>query len=101
MDTQSNVYVGVAGYFGKPDHPGKVGLFRRATYGGDWQHVLSGLQVFTVYVHPKDPQTIFAGTSDGVWRSTGRGASLPRPDFPALKRQGWSFLRASAYPKRT
>ena len=101
MDTQSNVYVGVAGYFGKPDHPGKVGLFRRAIQGGsEWEHVLSGLQVFTVYVHPKDPQIIFAGTSDGVWRSTDRGASFRRTDFPDLKRQVWSFLADSRDSKR-
>ena len=29
MADQSNIYAGVAGYFGKPDHPGKVGVFRR------------------------------------------------------------------------
>ena len=33
MADQSQVYVGVAGYFGKPDHPGKVGVFRRAASG--------------------------------------------------------------------
>ena len=27
MAAESNIYVGVAGYFGKPDHPGKVGVF--------------------------------------------------------------------------
>ena len=31
MADQSNIYVGVAGYFGKPDHPGRVGVFRRGT----------------------------------------------------------------------
>ena len=30
MAEQSNIYVGVAGYFGKPDHPGKTGVFQRA-----------------------------------------------------------------------
>ena len=30
MAEQSQIYVGVAGYFGKPDHKGKVGVFRRA-----------------------------------------------------------------------
>ena len=40
MSEASNIFVGVAGYFGKPDHPGKVGIFRRAAKGGDWQHVL-------------------------------------------------------------
>jgi len=30
MADGSNIYVGVAGYFGKPDQTGKVGVFRRA-----------------------------------------------------------------------
>ena len=34
MAEQSNVYVGVAGYFGKPDHKGKVGVFRHDASGG-------------------------------------------------------------------
>ena len=33
MADQAHVYVGVAGYFGKPDHPGKVGVFRRPASG--------------------------------------------------------------------
>jgi len=33
MADPSNIYAGVAGYFGKPDHPGKVGVFRRSAAG--------------------------------------------------------------------
>src|SRR4029079_11472001 len=69
MPDSSNVYAGVAGYFGKPDHPGKVGVFQRASKGGDWKHVLGSVQAFTVFVHPANPETVFAGTNDGVWRS--------------------------------
>ena len=46
MADQSHIYAGVAGYFGKPDHPGKVGVFRRAAGSGDWQHVLGNVQAF-------------------------------------------------------
>ena len=35
MADQSYVFAGVAGYFGQPDHPGKVGVFRRAADGRD------------------------------------------------------------------
>ena len=34
MADTSNIYVGVAGYFGKPDNPGRVGVFQRAARGG-------------------------------------------------------------------
>ena len=76
MASSSNIYVGVAGYFGKPDQTGKVGVFRRSTAGGDWQHVLGSVEAYTVFVHPSDAGTVFAGTSDGVWRSTDAGATL-------------------------
>lgn len=97
---QSNLYVGVAGYFGKPDHKGRVGVFRRPIAGGDWQHVLGTVQAFTVFVHPKNPEIVFAGTSDGVWRSTDRGATFRRTAFPDAGREVWSFLVDSRDPDR-
>src|SRR6195256_5586331 len=100
MADQSNIYAGVAGYFGKPDHPGKVGVFRRAAAGSDWHHVLGAVQAFTVFVHPKDPETVFAGTNDGVWRSTDRGATFRRTNFPDANKQVWCFMVDSRDPKR-
>ncbi len=100
MADQSNIYVGVAGYFGKPDHPGRVGVFRRGTKGGDWQHVLGTVQTFTVFVHPGDPAIVFAGTNDGVWRSTDAGATFRRTHFPDAKKEVWSFLVDSRDPRR-
>ena len=100
MAQSSNVYVGVAGYFGKPDHTGKVGVFKRAASGGDWQHVLGNVETYTVFVHPSDSKTVLAGTSDGVWRSTDAGTSFKRADFPDAKKQVWSFLVDARDPKR-
>ena len=100
MAEQSNLYVGVAGYFGKPDHKGRVGIFRRGTASGDWQHVLGAVQAFTVFVHPQNPEIVFAGTNDGVWRSTDRGATFRRTAFPDAGRQVWSFLVDARDPDR-
>ena len=100
MTEASNIYVGVAGYFGKPDHPGKVGVFQRAAKGGDWKHVLGNVEAFTVFVHPGNPEIVFAGTNDGVWRSTDRGATFKRTDFPDAKKQVWSFLVDCRDPKK-
>jgi photosystem II stability/assembly factor-like uncharacterized protein len=92
MADSSNIYVGVAGYFGKPDHPGKTGVFRRAASGGDWQHVLGSVEAYTVFVHPGDSKKVFAGTNDGVWVSSDSGASFKRANFPDKGTQVWSFL---------
>ena len=100
MSDQSHVYVGVAGYFGKPDHPGKVGVFRRPAQGGDWQHVLGAVEAYTVVVHPQDPEIVFAGTNDGVWRSTDRGATFRRTGFPDTGKQVWCFMVDSRDPQR-
>ena len=75
MASQSNIYAGVAGYVGRPNETGNVGVFRRSAAGGEWQHVLTHLETHSVFVHPADPSVVFAGTVDGVWRSSDRGAS--------------------------
>ena len=92
MAQSSNIFVGVAGYFGKPDHTGKVGVFRRPASGGDWRHVLGDVEAYTVFVHPADPNVILAGTSDGVWRSTDAGSTFKRAGFPDKGKQVWCFM---------
>ena len=37
----SNLYAGVAGYFGRLHDEGAAGVFRRRTDGGEWEHVLA------------------------------------------------------------
>ena len=105
MAEQSNIYVGVAGYFGKPDHPGKTGVFQRSAPvdgkgGSDWKHVLDGVEAYTVFVHPGDPNLVFAGTNDGVWRSTDRGATFTRAGFPDAMKQVWCFMVDSRDPRK-
>lgn len=100
MADQSHIFAGVAGYFGQPDHPGKIGVFRRAVDGGDWQHVLGSVEAYTVFVHPGNPEIVFTGTSDGVWRSSDRGATFRRTAFPDAGKQVWCFLVDCRDPQR-
>ena len=57
MAGQSQIYAGVAGYVGRPDAAGAVGVFRRTGASGEWQHVLDRHECYTVAVHPTDPKT--------------------------------------------
>ena len=98
MAAPSNIYAGVAGYVGRPEATGAVGVFRRAAAGGDWHHVLGSAECYTITVHPGDTDIVLAGTSDGVWRSTDHGASFQRTNFPDAGRQIWSFLVATEDP---
>jgi len=100
MAGQSHIYAGVAGYVGRPEEKGKIGVFRRAAAGGEWQHVLTDLETHALLVHPTDADVVFAGTVDGVWRSTDRGATFRRAGFPDKGKQIWSFLVDSRDAKR-
>ena len=96
----SNIYAGVAGYFGRPNAAGAVGVFRRRADGGEWEHVLAAPEVHTVFVHPEEPDLVFAGTTDGVWRSTDRGLSFRRAACPDGGGEVWSFLATDEAPDR-
>ena len=100
MPSRSNVYAGVAGYVGRPDQQGKVGVFRRSADGGDWQHVLTQHECHAVCVHPTERDVVLAGTADGVWRSRDRGATFARTRFPDANTQIWSILVDAGNPQR-
>ena len=40
----SYLYAGVAGYVGRPDAIGRVGVFRRTATGGEWANVLPDVE---------------------------------------------------------
>ena len=88
---QANLYAGIAGNVGRPDQKGLVGVFSRQAGEDRWAHVQPEHETFTVYVHPTDPTMVFAGTADGVYRSTDSGKTFERAAFPD-KTQIWSFL---------
>ncbi len=96
--TPSYVFAGVGGYYASKQG-GLAGVFRCATDGTDWKHALSEIEAFTVFVHPRDPNLILAGTADGVYRSTDRGQNFRRADFPDRGVQVWSFQQDDADPK--
>ena len=100
MTAQSNIYASVAGYVGRPDEKGGVGVFRRGVADDKWNHVLTHLESHTVLVHPVDPALVLAGTVDGVWRSTDRGTTFRPTRFPDEGKQIWSFLVDSRDAKR-
>jgi photosystem II stability/assembly factor-like uncharacterized protein len=100
MAGQTNIYAAVAGYVGRPEATGRVGVFTRPANGGEWRHALADLEAFTVTVHPRRPEVAFAGTADGVWRSTDRGATFVRTEFPDRGKQIWSFLVDASDPDR-
>ena len=100
MAPSTNLYAALAGYVGRPDQTGRIGVFRRDAVGGEWQHVLPDLEAFTVIVHPYQPALVLAGTADGVWRSEDRGATFARADFPDKGKQIWSFLVDASNPDR-
>ena len=77
----SCVFAGIGGYYASKQS-GLAGVFRRAADGSDWKHALREIEAFTVFVHPRDPDLVFAGTADGVYRSTDRGQNFRRADFP-------------------
>jgi photosystem II stability/assembly factor-like uncharacterized protein len=100
MASQANVYASVAGTVGRSDKDrGAVGVFRRPAETGEWEHVISDVNSNTVYVHPTDSNIVLAGTHDGVYRSTDRGKSFKRTNFPDKGMEIWSFLTDAGNPK--
>ena len=70
------VYVGLAGSGG--------GVFKSSNGGGHWDATGSELtqfnQVHALAIDAASPATVFAGTSDGLWRSLTAGASWTQVD---------------------
>ena len=94
----SYVFTGVGGYYASKQG-GLAGVFRCAIDDTNWKHALSEIEAFTVFVHPRDPNLVFVGTADGVYRSTDRGQNFRRADFPDRGVQVWSFLHDDTDPK--
>src|SRR5215472_4933001 len=98
MASSSHLFAAVAGYVGRPEASGAIGVFRRPVAGGAWRHVLPELECWALAVHPETPDIVLAGTADGVWRSTDHGQSFARARFPDTGPQVWSFLVSAADP---
>ena len=83
------------------DKGGKAGVFRRAADDGGLGATCSRTwRPSRSSCNPRDPNLVFAGTTDGVYRSTDRGATFKRTNFPDRGVQIWSFMIDPANPKR-
>ena len=91
----SFIYLGLAGETGR----GRVvhsGLFRMADGSDVWEPLQRGLPeapaVRALAVHPQKPQTVYAGTQSGPYRSDDRGDHWEKVDVPDHGLPVWSIL---------
>ncbi len=68
---------------------GAGGMFRREADGG-WERTLDQ-PVQAITLDPRNPDAVYAGTSDGPYRSTDRGRTWRRTGFPDHGVQVWSI----------
>jgi photosystem II stability/assembly factor-like uncharacterized protein len=97
--SDSYVYAGVTRWGGggsqsaKPDTLG--GVFRLRVGDSSWEHMMSGfpdvVHVHCITIHPEANEICFAGSHDGVFRSTDHGATWQRMNFEERNRQIWSI----------
>ena len=68
------------------------GIWVSADGGDAWRRpngMWNETQVFALTPHPKDPETIFAGANDGIYRSNDRGHTFEAIDSPLSGRAIW------------
>jgi photosystem II stability/assembly factor-like uncharacterized protein len=89
---QTYVYIGLAG---EGDNIGTGGLVRWADGDEEWHTIDNGLpenpQIRALAVHPDNPETIFAGTNLGVYRSDDRGDHWEALEKPRPEMDVWSL----------
>src|SRR5579864_964056 len=104
MAGQTHVYAGVAATVGM-EHSGLLGgVFRRAPGDKGWEHLKNGLaegaEVHAITVHPTDHDTIYVGSTKGIYRSHNRGGKFEKLSVPGGDPDIWSILVHPKNPKR-
>jgi photosystem II stability/assembly factor-like uncharacterized protein len=83
MATASHVYVGVGRWAGGG---ALSGVFRQEVGDLHWERMTKGMpddvHVHAITVHPADSDVVYAGTSNGPYRSVDRGGRWERLGFP-------------------
>src|SRR5437016_5559239 len=76
-ETMTHVYAGIAGTVGMEHSGGLVGAFRQEIGDNKWQKLGGGLpeeaEVHAITVAPGDGDTVFVGSTKGLYRSGNRG----------------------------
>ena len=75
---------------------GMGGIYRKAPGQDRWEELTNGLppslEVRVIAIHPLQPDVVFAGTQDGVYRSTSRGDHWSRLNVPVAGSVVWSLM---------
>lgn len=91
----TRVYAG-AGHSGEAQAAAGSGLFRLVIGEDRWQRLRGGLpdnaEIRAIAIHPRDPDTIYAGTQDGPYRSTDGGEHWTALHLPDPGMVVWSLL---------
>ena len=99
MDKAAHVYVGVGRWTGGST---LGGVFRQEVGDAHWERLTKGLpddlHVHALTVHPADPAVVYAGTSNGPYRSLDRGGRWERLGFPEGV-QVWSIQPHPSDPR--
>ena len=100
----THLYAGVAATVGTA-HSGTLGgIFRQAAGEKKWEKLAGGLpeeaEVHAVTVHPSDRDTIYVGSTKGLYRSANRGNRFERLALPDAEADIWSVLVHPKEPRR-
>ena len=72
------------------------GIYRLSPGASQWEELTNGLpadpMVCGIAIHPDNPEVIFAGTQDGPYRSSNRGANGERLDYPTTVALARTFI---------
>ena len=75
---------------------GTGGLYRKLPGQEHWDELTNGLppspEVRVIAIHPLQPEVVFAGTQDGIYRSGSRGNHWRRLNLPVAGSTVWSLL---------
>ena len=100
----SHVYAGVAGTVGMTHAGNLAGVFRQAVGDTKWEQLGGGLpadvEVHAITVHPTDSDTIYVGSTKGLFRSSNRGGKFERLALPDAEADIWSVLIHPKDPRR-
>ena len=90
MAGTTHVYAGASATMGA----NRSGIFRQVAGDNHWDHLTNGIPgdagVHAITVHPTDSETVFAGTTKGLYRSSDHGNSWKRLALPNPEADIWS-----------
>jgi photosystem II stability/assembly factor-like uncharacterized protein len=100
MANSTHVYAGAAATMDGT----RGGIFRQEAGSKSWEQLKNGLpegaEVHAITVHPSDQDTVFVGSTKGLYRSTNRGDRFTRMALPGGDADIWSVLVHPKDPRR-